>query len=242
MVHRPRSGNNHRVVSHDLPALIFDLGGVLLDWRPQDFVRDLIPGASLDDVQLQSLMGCVFQRYNDASDWVAFDLNQIDLKTLSERIAARTLQERSLPALQASQIRSWIDSLAERLQVLEASLEWLGALRAQKHDLYFLSNMPRLFIASITRHRRLFDCFRDGIFSGDVNIAKPDQAIFKLAQERFFGQALQGAHPRDAVNLPTIIFFDDHPVNVQSARAFGWEAILFSDVEQAKRDFETGYA
>jgi hypothetical protein len=55
--------------------------------------------------------------------------------------------------------------------------------------------------------------FDGGIFSGDVKLAKPDPAIFKLLAERY------GMVPADT------LFIDDLAANVAAARQLGWQAI-----------------
>jgi len=241
MVYRPIPEMLRSSFSHELPALIFDLGGVLLDWRPQDFVLDLPEKSPIDACHVDMgshvdrLMGIVFQDYSENSDWVAFDLNRIDLQTLVQGIAERSrMADFEIPA---STVQQWVESLGDRLQVLEPSLVWLKELKQEGFPLFFLSNMPRLFIPNITKHRRLFDLFIDGIFSGEVNLAKPSHAIFSLAHARFLSQTNVSADLLTTKKLSQVVFFDDHPVNVQSAQAFGWTAIRFEDVEQAKLAF-----
>ena len=101
--------------------------------------------------------------------------------------------------------------------------------------------MPKLFIAHISRHRRLFDLFDDGIFSGEVSLAKPDPKIYKLAQDRFFGDTSNSKQPHTGSTWGSIIFFDDNDPNVLSAIAFGWDAILFSNADQAKHDLRSRF-
>jgi putative hydrolase of the HAD superfamily len=241
MVYRPIPEMLRSSFSHELPALIFDLGGVLLDWRPRDFVLDLPDKSPIDACHVDMgshvdrLMGIVFQDYGENSDWVAFDLNRIDLKALVTGIAERSrTADFEIPS---STVQQWVESLGDRLQVLEPSLVWLKELKRDGFPLFYLSNMPRLFIPHITKHRRLFDLFIDGMFSGDVNLAKPSHAMFSLAQARFFSQTQVTADSLNTNKLSKVVFFDDHPLNVQSAQAFGWTAIRFENVEQARHAF-----
>ncbi|MBM3379284.1 MAG: HAD-IA family hydrolase [Betaproteobacteria bacterium] len=217
------------------PALVFDLGGVLIDWRPHAFVESLAPGVALSGSERDWLMQCVFQDYGPSSDWVAFDLNRLELDELCARIAKRLSGSRRIhPRLDclttlATGVEEWIHALTDRLQPLSPNVAWLRALRMERWQLYFLSNMPRLFIPKVLRHRELFDCFDAGIFSGEVNLAKPDPALFALAACRF------SATTESAANR--FIFLDDHPANVAAARSFGWRAILFDSLSSAQTQF-----
>jgi putative hydrolase of the HAD superfamily len=79
-----------------------------------------------------------------------------------------------------------------------ASLDGSGTrLRAAGHRLYYLSNMPA---------------------------GKPDEAIFRLALQRF------GERAEDC------IFLDDHPANVAVACQLGLKAVQFRDAAQAEAD------
>jgi len=215
------------------PALVFDLGGVLLDWRPRVFVESLMPGIRLNANERDWLIQGVFQDYGPSSDWVAFDLNRLELGALCARIAQRLSgsadrTDRLLAAIPTpASIEAWIGAVADRLQPLEASVDWLHSLRREGLPLYYLSNMPRLFIPKVLRHRKVFDCFEKGVFSGEVNLAKPDPAIFALAAERF-------SHP----SRSDTIFFDDHPANVAAARSFGWQSIHFDSLESAQLQYK----
>jgi len=216
-------------------ALVFDLGGVLIDWRPHVFIESLAPRVVLSRSERDWLLQCVFQDYGPSSDWVAFDLNRLELGELCARIAERLSDgSRIHPRLDCVQcdargVEEWIYGLTERLQPLSPNVDWLKALRMQRWQLFFLSNMPRLFIPQVLRHRELFDCFESGIFSGEVNLAKPDPALFALAASRFSETTKSHAN--------RFIFLDDHPANVTAARSFGWDAIHFDSLESAQSQF-----
>jgi len=224
---------------HPRVGLVFDLGGVLIDWRPQVFVNALLPGLALGEAERDWLLRCVFQDYGPNSDWVAFDLNRLDLDVLCARIAGRLSREnppvcsaalaaylaQARPDTQA--VKAWIVSVAERLQPLAEHVAWLRSLHQQAFPLFYLSNMPRLFIPKVIGFRELFGCFEAGIFSGEVHLAKPDPAIFALAAARF---------TRPGVD--SFIFFDDHPANVAAADRCGWQGIHFDSLQSARSELE----
>jgi putative hydrolase of the HAD superfamily len=67
----------------------------------------------------------------------------------------------------------------------------------------------------------LGDVVDEMIISCEEGVAKPDARIFQIAVDRL------GVEPEEAV------FVDDVPVNVHRARAFGLQAILFENSQQA---------
>jgi 2-haloacid dehalogenase len=62
------------------------------------------------------------------------------------------------------------------------------------------------------------------LVSGEVGLAKPDPAIFRLLATRF------AVDPADAV------FVDDSPANVAAAREVGFDGIVFTDAPALRRD------
>ena len=97
-------------------------------------------------------------------------------------------------------------------------MKLLDALR-QRRDagedlhLYYLSNMPVPYARALEKRALFLPWFEGGIFSGDVQLLKPQREIYALLSERF---GLEGRNT---------IFIDDSLPNVEAARAFGWHAI-----------------
>jgi 2-haloacid dehalogenase len=68
--------------------------------------------------------------------------------------------------------------------------------------------------------------FEGVVISGEVGVAKPDPAIYRIAIERL------------SLDPASTLFVDDVPVNVEAARACGIEAVVFEGPEQLRRDLE----
>jgi len=66
--------------------------------------------------------------------------------------------------------------------------------------------------------------FRHLVFSGDLQVLKPEPAIYDAVL------AATGARPQSTV------FFDDKQVNVDGARRVGWHEFRFTDAAGARRD------
>ena len=79
-----------------------------------------------------------------------------------------------------------------------------------------LSNAPAALAAAV-RAARWSAAFDVLVFSADLELAKPDPAIFAGADARY------GTEPAE------VVFFDDRPENVAAARAHGWDAHLWVD-------------
>jgi putative hydrolase of the HAD superfamily len=190
--------------------VIWDLGAVLLRWRPAQLLRQVLPRHAHDEASAAA-WGQRF--FVEAGDWDAFDRGDVDEPALAQRIARRT-------GLSEAEVHAVIAAVYEELQPLPESVALLQNLHRQGLRQHYFSNMPVPYADHLERHHRFFEHFNGGLFSGRVKRMKPGRGFYELAHEQF---GLAGE---------PVVFIDDHPANVQAARAFGWEAVLFRDIQQ----------
>jgi len=196
--------------------LVFDLGGVVLDWRPADLLRETFPRALHSPEEAAHLAREVFGH----ADWLAFDRGVLSASELTERIARRL-------RLDASALATMIDSIGYRLQPIEESVRLLQQWGCQhgghsRFRLYYLSNMPIPYARLLQARFDFFDCFAGGIFSGDVCLTKPDAAIYQLLQSRY------------QLEPTRTLFIDDLLDNVLAAQALGWLGHHFVSAQQLR--------
>ena len=85
-----------------------------------------------------------------------------------------------------------------------------------------LSNMPHDFLAWARESIPVFSLPHASLFSCEVNLIKPEAAIYKKLLSML---ELEGA---------AVVFFDDKPENIESARAAGIQAFLWESAENAR--------
>jgi 2-haloacid dehalogenase len=182
--------------------VIFDVGGVLLDWNPRHLYRKLFPGdeASMEDF-LATVCTAEWNRGQDAGRRCA---------------DACALLKAEYPG-KAALIDAYYDRFDEMIPgPIEGSLEILTELRTRNTPLYYLSNHS----AETWRHslgRFPFSSwFAGGIVSGDHGVLKPDPEIYRLLVDRY------AIDPRRAV------FIDDVAVNAEGGRPLGIHGIHFT--------------
>lgn len=182
-----------------LRAVVFDIGGVLVDWQPQLAWADVMsPEDAADfmtrvDFRARNARADAGARFDDLAAELA-DPN--DARLLADYVAR-------YPATVIDQIPgTWavLDALAARGVAIHAITNWSA------------ETWPRGLIAQ----PRLAEVFGVTIVSGQEGIAKPDPRIFALLCER------AGLAPADCV------FVDDMAHNVKGARAAGMDAIHFT--------------
>ncbi len=92
--------------------------------------------------------------------------------------------------------------------------------------LYAITNFGDEFWAAFRPTEPIFGLFRDIVVSGAERLAKPDPAIFRLAERRF-------GHAPGAM-----LFVDDNPANVAGAQGCGWHAHLFAGAAGLEAEFK----
>ena len=195
--------------------VVFDLGGVLLRWRPHEFLTRLLPAHTGTRDATEALAVNFFQGFG--GDWAEFDRGTLGAAPLAERISART-------GLGLHDVRRVIDAVPEELQPVPASVALVERLRAAGHALFYLSNMPEPYAVHLEQTHAFMRLFRQGVFSARVQHVKPEPEIFAQAQAAF-----------GIVGEPAL-FIDDAAHNVRAARAMGWQAMQFHDAVQCESE------
>lgn len=194
--------------------IVFDLGAVVLHWQPAQLLKRLLPDEAHDEASAAHWVNHFFQGYQ--GEWGRYDRGSIEPDELVQRLAART-------GLTLAQVKAVVDAVPVALQPLPDTVALIQRLRAAGHVLHYLSNMPAPCADVIEeREAALFAHFASGVFSGRVQLIKPEPAIYALAQARF------------GVPASELVFLDDHEPNVQAARALGWQALHFHNAAQAE--------
>jgi putative hydrolase of the HAD superfamily len=167
------------------------------------------------------MVAAVFQGLGPDTDWALFDRGRIEPDALATRIAART-------GYAVSDMRLLIAAIPAHIAPMPDSLALLEHVRAAGHRLALLSNMPRPFADHLEARHACFGWFEARLFSGRVGLVKPERAMFDLAREAL------------ALDLAHALFIDDHPANVEAARASGWQALRFESAAQCEAELRRG--
>ncbi len=108
----------------------------------------------------------------------------------------------------------------------EAIIDWARELKQTgQYKIGMLSNIGHNWINDFVNDMSKYDLFDEVVLSCDVDMMKPDPAIFKLMAKK--------------LNLPTseCVMIDDIPANIDGAKAAGMNGIIFNTTIQTKKDF-----
>jgi 2-haloacid dehalogenase len=188
--------------STDPAAVVFDIGRVMVQWDLAHLYRDLIA----DDEQrawfVQNVVSPEWHFQHDAG------------RPLELLVAERKAQYPEFGPLIDAYATRFLDSIPGEVEGMVALLEELAAADV---PIYALTNFADTFWDEFAAEYAWTRHFLEVVVSGKVKLAKPDPAIYALAQERY------GRAPEQ------LFFVDDTPRNVEAARTAGWDAEIFAD-------------
>lgn len=184
-------------------AVIFDIGNVLFSWHPRFLYERLIG----DDRALST-----FVEHVVTPEWhFQHDQGRAFADTSAE-LSARFPEHAELIGLWGPRFN---DSVGGPIRGM---FEIVEALDAAGVPLFAITNFSDEFWPAFrAAWPGLFDRFADIVVSGTERLVKPDPAIYALALDRF------GLRAQD------VVFVDDNPANVASARAMGIDTVAFTD-------------
>ena len=190
-----------------IDAVVFDLGGVLIDWNPRHLYRKLFEDEAKMERFLAEVCSPVWNVTLDAG--MSFDEGIAEL-------LRRHPDESHL-------IRAWKERWEEMLGgAIEGAVALLDELHAAGMPLYALTNWSAETFPIGRRHFPFLERFRDIVVSGQEKIVKPDPRIFELLVRR------TGVAPERTV------FIDDGERNVAAAARLGFRAVRFTDPESLR--------
>jgi 2-haloacid dehalogenase len=191
-------------------AVVFDLGGVLIDWNPRYLYRQLFEG---DDEAMEQFLAEVV-----SPDW---NLQQDAGRPWNEAIETLTRQHPAQAELIAAYWDRWLETVGDAIQ---PTVEVLEELRGAGVRLFALSNWSAETFP-LARPRFPFLEWFDGIvLSGEVHVTKPDPRIYRHLLDR---------HRLDPTHT---VFIDDSVANVRAALALGMIGIRFESGPALRRE------
>lgn len=181
--------------------IVFDMGNVLIHWRPALFVERMAIPEEDRPALLREVFGSV--------EWI-----QMDRGTLSFEEGLGAICRR-LPALLRGPARELtLDWWRHWLLPVEGMAELVRELKALGYGVYLLSNakedLPRYFDRIPGS-----ECFDGRIVSADWKLLKPQPEIYRTLLREYDLQAEE------------CFFIDDLNINIEGARFVGMDGAIF---------------
>ena len=191
--------------------IIFDIGNVLVDFCWQDHIRS----CGYTGETARRLGAAMMQ----SPAWHELDRG---VWTEEEVLAAFV---RNDPALE-KEIRHVYENLGTLIREYPGTGNWLRELRGQGYRTFYLSNFPAKVERDAGDKLSFLSEMDGGILSYRVKKIKPDPGIYLLLLEQY------------GLKAEELVFLDDSPANVETARELGMQGILVKDQAQAAEELK----
>ncbi|MFM0139972.1 HAD family hydrolase [Caballeronia grimmiae] len=189
-----------------IKAVVFDFGGVLIDWDREYLYRQLIP----NETERRWFLDNVCKM-----DWVVQqDGGQSTEEGTAELVALYPEHEALIRAFYAR----WHEMVAG---VLEEGVALVDRLDAAGVPLFGLTNWSAETFPYAWERFDVLRRFREIVVSGHVGVIKPDPQIFALMRAEI-EKHLPGVEPHE------LVFIDDNLKNAQAATALGWHGVHYT--------------
>ena len=193
-------------------VVVFDLGGVLIDWNPRYLYRKLFEDAGEMEDFLATVCNSAWNQRQDAG------------RPVAEAAAELKARHPDKAALIDVYFERWPEMMDG---AIDGTVAILAELKDQGTPLYALTNWSAETFPHARSRFGFLDWFRAIVVSGEVGLIKPDADIYEL---------LLAAHDLTAAET---VFIDDKEENVETARALGFHGIRFTDAESLRRALAT---
>jgi 2-haloacid dehalogenase len=193
-----------------LSAVIFDLGGVLIDWDPRYLYRRLFNG---DEAAMEHFLANVC-----TADWNRRQDAGRPFAEAEAEAAARHPDKLEL-------IQAWVRNFNEMIpRAIDGTVAILDELRQRQVRLYALTNWSAETFAPQPARFEFLAWFDGIVVSGREKLIKPDPRIFRLLLDRY------------AIAPARAVFIDDVPANAAAAAALGIHGIHFTRPDDLRRE------
>ena len=193
-------------------TVVFDLGGVLVDWDPRYLLREVMPGREAEmETLLADVLNHAWNLERDKGDSWAAAMQQLQVEHPQWAEIFDIYTERWAQTLGGSH---------------EDTVDILRELKDRGTPLYALSNWSaEMFPHAEAKYDwlRLFDGV---IVSGRVQMVKPDRDIFDLLLETY------------ELKAEDVFFIDDNVPNVVAARSYGIHTHQFQGAPALRAELE----
>ena len=195
-----------------IEAVVFDMGGVLLDWNPRHLYRKLFADESEMEMFLTEICSPAWHAPHDRG---------VSTAASCEELASRYPEYSEL-------IWAWSRRSEEMIGGVDTgTVEVLRAVKETGLPCYALTNMEAETYPLRLRRFPFLRWFDGTVVSGQEGVAKPDPAIFTRLLDRF------------GLMAKTTLMIDDTQENLYAASKLGMQTIQFRSSRELRTQLES---
>ena len=189
----------------NIKTIIFDFGGVLIDWDPRYLYKKIFTDTAEMEWFLQHIC---------SGQWNA---EQDNGRPFKEAISLLKNQfPRYINEIEAFYSR-WPEMLAGEIS---SSVEVLKALQSKGYPVFGLTNWSHETFPIALNQFGFLKKLNGIVVSGEEKMSKPHKKIFSLLLSRY------------SLSAESCIFIDDNEMNINTAKEMGFKTIHFSDPQK----------
>lgn len=194
----------------NINTIIFDLGGVLIDWNPRYLYRKIF---DTEEEITWFLENICTPEWNDEQDGGRTFEEATDL------LVAK-YPEWELP------IRAWYGRWEETISgPVHGTVDLLKEVRnARQHRLYALTNWSAQSFPVALKKFDFLHWFEGIVVSGIENTRKPFPEIYQILFNRY------------QIDPKQTLFIDDNPANIVTGKSLGLHTIQFKDPQRLRNE------
>ncbi len=188
--------------------LIFDFGGVLIDWNPHYLYDSYFGDRAKTDWFLANICTMEWNGQVDAGKPMA--------EATAELVAKFPEWKKEIEMY----FGRWIEMIGE---AIPGMYELLLELKARGHRLFGLSNWSAETFVQIKEDFPALKLLEGMVVSGYVKCLKPSPEIYQLLLDRY------------SLKASDCVFIDDNAANVAAANSLGIRGILFTGASDLRK-------
>lgn len=189
--------------------IVFDLGGVLIEWNPRYLYRQIFS----EEQEMESFLKTVWTyEWNEK-----LDLGQSFLEVATSLSELHPNYKEEVMAY----YHRWEETITGPI---DGTVDILKTIAKSNHSVFALTNWSAETFYPTKERFSFLELFEGTVVSGEEKMAKPGPEIYQVLLSRY------NLKPNETV------FIDDRQDNVDAAKALGIHAIQFLDSDQLKQE------
>ncbi len=191
----------------NIETVIFDIGGVLIDWNPRYLYKKLLKDETEIEFFLNNFCTAEWNAQQDAG------------RSFRDGVAMLQKQYPQYAGLIEAYDRRWEEMLGEADW---EAMKILGEIKQNGVPVYALTNWSAEKFPLAKKRYDFLNWFDGILVSGEVGLKKPDLKIFRLILENY------------QIEAGKAIYLDDVMANIKAADEVGFRTIHFQNAAQLR--------
>ncbi|MBR3779710.1 MAG: HAD family phosphatase [Clostridia bacterium] len=192
--------------------VIFDLGKVLINNDPSEYLRKY----GYDEEKYQALLDAIW------TDSLWGDMDVAKYESFKDIIEIYVDKHKGLePALRRFFAEDWM----ELYVAYDDTVKFYNEVYSQGYDIYLLTNFSKDGYEYISNKFDFFKKAKGAVVSSHIKIAKPDIRIYQYLLDTY------------NLNPDECVFIDDSVANIKAASELGIYGIVYTDIENLRKEF-----